>query len=404
MSTELAIGLSCIMVVLILLSSMFSAAETAYSSVNPAKIQEEISKKSKTGKILKKHLKSFGWTLSTILIGNNLVNIGSSVLISYLLGTTFKNPVMVTIISIAAMTPIIVIFGEILPKLFARKYAYKYLVKIVFVLEVLNWVFLPLTLPLKKLKITPNVTNTEDQIKQLLFIGKQEGVIEKREATLATNALDLDSRKVVTVQTKIKDTKFLESNQSIRVAKKIFEETGFSRIPLIHKGNWIGVIHLKDIVFKSTGQLLEFCKEVPTISKNTILTLALEKLRYNNSHIAFVSQTNKGKNIIGIITLEDIIEELVGEIYDEHDKFKKIREVGLHKWVAEGGSLMQDLQEELNIEFEDAEEDTTIYQWISKRINRHIKVGLKYTYKGKVKFKVSENKKSSETVFEITEK
>ncbi len=404
MGTELTIGLIVLLCFLIILSSTFSAAETAYSSVNPAKVQQEINKNGKTGRLLKKHLNSFGWTLSTILIGNNLVNIGASVLISYILGHSFDNQVLSTVISIAVMTPIIVIFGEILPKLFARKYAYGYLVKIVFLMEILNWFFLPLTLPLKKLNISQGVTNTEDQIKQLLHIGKQEGVIEKRESTLAINALELDSRKVKNIFVKIKSVITIKSTATIKEAIKIFKKSGHTRIPLKHKGALIGILHLKDVLFNDGKTLLELCQEVPTISVNTILTVALEKLRYTRTHLAFVAPSNKSKSIVGIFTIEDIMEELVGEIYDEYDKVGKIMEVGLHKVIVGGNTKIKKLGERLNIDFEDTNKDTIVYKWLSNRINRHIKKGLKYTYKNKITFKVIENKKQGETIFEITEK
>ncbi|MCP4336769.1 MAG: HlyC/CorC family transporter [Mycoplasma sp.] len=406
MSKSLIIGLSILLVCLILLSSIFSAAETAYSSVNPAKIQQEISKNKKTGRLLKKHLKTFSWTLSTILIGNNLVNICASVLISYILSHTFiNNDLLTTILSVSVMTPIIVIFGEILPKLFARKYAYGYLVKIVFLMEILNWFFLPLTLPLKKMSLSSGVTNTEDQIKQLISIGRKEGVIEKREATLATNALEFDSIKVNNIYIKIQETITLNSTDTVAIAKEKFKKSGYTRIPLKHKNEYIGIIHLKDLIFKKNNQdLLSLSYKVPIISKNTILTLALEKLRYEKSYIGFVSATNKDKKVVGIFTMEDIIEELIGEIYDEHDKLGDIREVGLHKLIVEGKTKLSVLEKRLNTNFDNKDSNITVYKWVSNRINRNIKKGLKYIYKNKYIFKVIENKKFEQTIFEITEK
>ncbi len=404
MKKEIIIVLSLVLMFLIILSSFFSAAETAYTSVKPVKIQTELKKNTKTGKLLNRHIKSFGWTLSTILIGNNIVNIAASVLTSYLLGQVFVNTAMASIISVAVMTPIIVVLGEIIPKILARKYSFGYLKKIVFIMEIFHWIFLPLTYPISKINLNQGPTNTEKELKQILDMGRREGIIEKREATLTKNALDLDSKKVGDAFTEINNVVSIKSDASIAEAKSLFNFSGHSRIPVISGKKIMGIIHIKDIAFLKSGKIMDFIQKPPYISKNTILTKALEKMRLEQSHIAFVTKNNKTNVPVGIITLEDIIEELIGEIYDEHDNVDSVRELGLHKWTAEGNDTMGQLNEVVNIKFEHAKDDMTLNQWISSRINRRIKTNLIYTYKNQVKFKVISNKKGEETLFEITEK
>ncbi|CAM9155605.1 hemolysin family protein [Mycoplasma marinum] len=403
MNDSIIIGLIVLLIILILLSSMFSAAETAYTSVNSAKISMEVKKKTRAGKVLKKHLKSFGWTLSTILIGNNIVNIGSSVLISYLFTQQFS-PGTATILSIAVMTPIIVVFGEIIPKILAKKYSFGYLKKICFVMELLNYLFYPFTYPISKINISSEVTNTENELKQLLDTGRQEGVIEKREATLASNALDLDSTKVSAAFTRRKQVVFITDKTSLEEAKDIFDYTGYSRLPLIKNKKWIGTVHLKDIIFMSEGQPEEMVSEVPFVSKNMILTNVLETMRLKKTHIAFVTDVSKSQKVIGIITLEDIIEELLGEIYDEHDVTDTVRQLGLYKWVAEGQDHMTKISEITGFVFNDVEQEQTLKQWLKKRLNRHIKEGLIYVHRKKIRIKVISNKKGQPTLFEIAEK
>ncbi len=404
MSTSLIIGLIALLIVLILLSSMFSAAETAYSSVNPAKISLEVKKKTKSGKLLKKHLNTFGWTLATILIGNNLVNIGASVLISYILGTLLNSTEIATLVSILVMTPIIVIFGEILPKVLARKYAFGYLKKIVFLMEFLNYLFFPFTYPISKINIGNGITNTENELKQVLDTGRKEGVIEKREATLASNALDLDSTRAGSVSTKRKQVITITEKTSLDEVKDIFDYTGYSRLPFIKNKKWIGTVHLKDIIFMTEGKPEEMVAEVPFVSKNMILTNVLEIMRLKKTHIAFVTETSKSEKVVGIITLEDIIEELFGEIYDEHDVTDSVRQLGLHKWTADGTDQMSKIAEITGYKFDDVEEGITLQQWMKKRINRHIKDGLIYVHRKKIRIKVISNKRGFVTQYEISEK
>ncbi|NQZ28890.1 MAG: HlyC/CorC family transporter [Mycoplasmatales bacterium] len=404
MSTPLIIGLIILLIVLILLSSMFSAAETAYSSVNPAKISLEVKKKTKSGKLLKKHLKTFGWTLATILIGNNLVNIGASVLISYILGTLLESTEIATLVSILVMTPIIVIFGEILPKVLARKHAFGYLKKIVFLMEILNYLFFPFTYPISKINIGNGITNTENELKQVLDTGRKEGVIEKREATLASNALDLDSTRAGSVSTKRKQVVTITEKTSLDEVKDIFDYTGYSRLPFIKNKKWIGTVHLKDIIFMTEGKPEEMVAEVPFVSKNMILTNVLEIMRLKKTHIAFVTETSKSSKVVGIITLEDIIEELFGEIYDEHDVTDSVRQLGLHKWTADGTDKMSKISEITGYYFDDIEEEINLQQWLKKRINRNIKEGLIYIHKKKIRIKVISNKRGFPTQYEISEK
>ncbi len=404
MSRTIIVILIALLILLILLSSMFSAAETAYSSVNPAKVSLEVKKKTKTGRILKKHLNTFGWTLATILIGNNLVNIGASVLISYILSSLLDSPLFATLISILLMTPIIVIFGEIVPKVLARKYAFGYLKKIVFIMEILNYLFFPFTYPISKINIGNGITNTENELKQVLDTGRKEGVIEKREATLASNALDLDSIKAGAVCTKATQVTVITEKDSLSKVKDVFDYTGYSRLPFIKAKKWIGTIHLKDIIFMKEGNLEELVAEVPFVSKNMILTNVLEIMRLKKTHIAFVTENNKSHKVVGIITLEDIIEELFGEIYDEHDVTDSVRQLGLHKWTAGGTDEMKKISKITGYEFEDIEEEITLQQWLNKRINRHIKEGLIYVYKKKIRIKVISNKRGQVTQYEITEK
>ncbi len=403
MSFTLEIALIIVALILIVFSAFFSAAETAYSSVSQSKIETSAKNKKRASLLIQKHYSKFGWTLSTILIFNNLVNIAASTLVAYLFSNIMTNQVMATIVATFVMTPIIVILGEIIPKLLAKKYSFGYLTKIAYVMETLNWVFFPLTFPLSKLALSSKVTNTETEIKTMIDLANREGVLEKREATLAKNALDLDSSKIHNIMTSRKSVKTVSIEATISKALEIFAKTGHSRLPVTKKDIYVGVVLLKDIFRVSEGNVSDYVLSVPYISKNSIATKALEKMRKLKTHIAFVSSSKSATKVLGIITIEDIIEEIVGEIYDEHDASKSVREIGLHKLFAIGSASMKELETISKQKFEDSK-DVSIRQWLQSRINRTIKTGLTYTYKNKYMFKITSNKNGQETEIEITQK
>ena len=268
-----------ILFLLILASAFFSGSETAYSSVSRVKIEKAVNEGKKSGKLIMKHYKTFGVTLATILIANNLVNVLASAITTYLFTSIFSSG-LATIIATFVMTPIIVFFGEITPKLIAKKYSYGYLTKVAYMMEILNFLFLPLTFFLKRWALNAKVTNSEDELKTYLKIASSEGVLEKREATLAANALDLDSTQVSRVYTKIREVFFVHENDVLKQVKKRFQSTGHSRLPVKNsKGKFVGVILLKDIIFKNKGQAKDFLISIPFVSKNMIVPKVLEKLQ-----------------------------------------------------------------------------------------------------------------------------
>ena len=404
MSTPLIIILSIVLVFLIFLSAFFSAAETAYSSLSAITLTKKAKTKKKSALLITKHYKSFGWTLSTILISNNLVNIASSSLLTYTLTSTLGATPMVTVISIFVMTPLIVIFGEIFPKLLAKKYSYGYLSKVVYTIEALNWVFLPFTFFLRKLNFNSGVTNSETDLKAILNLAKDEGVLEKNEASLATNALDLDAIKTKDIMTLKKDVVTMKKGTTLIAAIKLFKKTGFSRIPVVNGNNkYLGIVIMKDIILQDETTIDNFIIEVAHISKNRIASSALEDVRSSRSHMAFVCKTKTDSNVLGVITLEDIVEELIGEIYDEHDKTLSIKEIGLHNFKASGSTKMAEVSKIVGIKFEDSQ-NITLKKWLQKRIKRKVREGLKYTYKNSISFKVVANKNNQETIIKIRKK
>ena len=166
---------SIILILLLTFSAIFSSCETAYTSINPSKIETMIDNKEKGAKLIKKQHMFFNRTISTILIANNLVNIASSALFSYLLSTlipTNKSNLQV-IISTCVLTPIIVIFSEVVPKVVAKAHPVGVIKSFYWFIEMLYWLFIPLTYPISKIGKKIYITNTEEEVKSLIDIAKE---------------------------------------------------------------------------------------------------------------------------------------------------------------------------------------------------------------------------------------
>ncbi|MCK5945908.1 MAG: CBS domain-containing protein, partial [Mycoplasmataceae bacterium] len=228
-------------------------------------------------------------------------------------------------------------------------------------------------------------------------------VLEKNEATLAANALDLDSIIIKDIMVKKAGILSMKKGTKIDAALKLFKETGFSRIPVTHNNKFVGIVILKDIFLSKEETIDAYVIQVAKISQNKIVSKALEVLRSSRSHLAFVYKTKNSEGVMGIVTLEDIVEELIGEIYDEHDKYGKIKEVGLHKYEAKGSVKMGDVNKMLKIKITN-DVDISLKKWLQSHIKRKVKKGLTYSYNKKVMFKVIENKNNEETIIKIVQK
>lgn len=405
MSTGVQIGLIVALFFLVIGSAIFSASETAYTSLSRAKLEQEIKDGSKSALLVRKHIQKFGQTLATILICNTLVNIASGSLITYLFTDLLGASSQVSLISTAIMTPILVVFGELIPKMLAKKSPLKYLKFLSVIIHVLNFILWPFTFPISKITLSSKVTNTETDLLNLIRVATKEGVLEVSEATLAKNALELDSTKISEVMTKKKEFIFVNSGITVGAALKVFETSGHSRLPVKKADKFVGILLLKDVVWVSEEDVVDkYSKPAFYLSKNILLSKALEKLRFNKTHMALVTETSKTTAVLGLITLEDIIESLIGEIYDEHDKTQVVSEIAPFKWTILGNAPMQDVVKELKLKVKLSDLDMTLKEFLQDKINRRIKKGLKYTYKNQFVFKVLSNKKNHETVIQITRK
>lgn len=329
-------GLWFVLAILILMSSFFSATETAFLSLNRIRIKNKANEGNQKAKLVMSLVDQYDTLLSTILIGNNIVNIASAS-ISTLLFTDLFGPSGVTISTIF-MTIVVLIFGEITPKSLAKDFPEAFATFAAPVIKFLSVVLKPINYLFalwKKVvssifKSTDSHAITEEELITIVEEATQEGGIDEREGELIRSAIEFNELDATDILTPRIDIVGVEENASFEEINKTFNESGYSRLP-VYKGtidNIIGVIHLKDLHNHTSKDTRDLFKEVVYTTQTIAISTLLHLLQTKKSHLAVICDEHGGTS--GIVTLEDIIEELVGEIWDEHDEvikeFEKIEE------------------------------------------------------------------------------
>ena len=335
----------CILVVLVLLSGMFSMLETAFSSMNMIKIKRKAKRGNKKA-IAVYHLSGdFSFVITTLLIFNNIVNIAASSLATFLFSSLFG--VSGVFYSTVVMTVVILIFGEITPKIIAKSHPESIVLSMIYVLKVLIFITYPIGFVVSKIESffrerghhKKDVTATQSELLEIVQTIESEGVINQDERELIESALEFDDKQIRHIMVAMEDVVYLDENSGIDDIKKAYEEHGYSRIPVLNSKHdeVIGILHESDafrcLLEDKNINVKELVREPILISECRRLPLALTKLQKSKSHMAIVVNNLKECELLGIVTLEDILEEIVGEIYDEHDEIPlDIVEIGHHSF------------------------------------------------------------------------
>ena len=376
-----SIGYIIALIALVGMSAFFSGTEMSFSSVNRVRMKALANKGDKRAKLVCDLSDQYDRLLSTILIGNNLVNILSSSIATMVFIRFFGDRGVS--LSTVVMTVVILIFGEISPKTLAKDYADRFAMSVapvirllILVLTPVNWLFTQWKKLLGKLfpaKEEPGMT--EEELLTIVDEAEQGGDLDEHESDLIRSAIefnDLDAEDILTHRV---DVVGVDADDSMDEVERVFKESGFSRLPVYEDNidNIIGIIHEKDFYAargaKSPRDIMHPALYVTPGSKISVLLRMLQKAK---THIAVVKDEYGGT--AGIVTMEDIIEELVGEIYDEHDEvveeFKRLPDGTV---VAEGSAELDKLQEQLGIPGEfDA---TTVGGWVTELLGRIPQVG-----------------------------
>lgn len=352
-----------VFVILLILSAFFSASETAYSSANIVRLTNfaENGKKS-AAKAIKVHQK-FDNTLSSILIGNNIVNIAMATIGAFIAAKLIVDDTVSGIVSTAIVTLIVLIFGEIMPKSFAKRHAEGMAMKTAYILSFLNILFFPLNFLFNGLSrliskgekedVTPTVT--EDELETIVDNMADEGVIEENDSDLIINALKLSDKIIDDIMIPRIDMVAIDVDESIENIKKIFFENQYSRVPVYKddKDKILGILYERDfftcLIEKKEFKIVDILKPAKYVNKKMPVDDFIRELQKEKVHMAIVS--GKFGETAGLVTMEDALEELVGEIYDEHDDVEKELCVKLtdNEYIIDAKIDMKELFEKLNL-------------------------------------------------------
>ena len=362
-------------VVLFLLSAFFSGAETSITATGTGKLRTL----QETGKY--RFLNStFQWliddtqeALTVCLIANNVVNISASALASSVALGIFGAGALVVVVPV--MTVLIVIFGEILPKSAAMVYAEHVLIFAAPILRVLAFLIAPIAWAMKKcvtgigllLHIdlgTQQVFVTRDEIEQFVKIGEESGALEASERRMIDGIIDFDETRVHEIMIPRTDMIAIEADAKLGEAVSLFIEEGHSRIPVYEESpdNIVGILYVKDTLKNlSEGNLESGVRELlrkPIFVPETIRTAELlENMRREHIHIAIIVDEYGG--VAGIVTMEDILEQIVGEIQDEYDEeAPEIQKLDDGSYMVQGIMSLEDLNEELGTDFHSDDAET----------------------------------------------
>ena len=380
------------LVLLVLCYSFFSASETAFSSLNKIKLKALANAGNKRAESTYELTEKFSKLLTTILIGNTIVNVVAASLATVLFVNLFGGNGVA--ISSVVMTLVIMIIGEILPKNIAKHIPEKFAMSVTPILKLLMFIFSPLTFIFEYFeKIISNIfkssseTYSTDEFITMVEEANEEGDIEDHEADLITNALEFNDLDVGEILTPRIDVVAIDVDEdSNKDIEKMYRDSGYSRLPVYKDNldNIIGVLHEKDfyyhLLYKKNLDVKDILQDVMYTSAQVKISSLLKQFQTSKSHMAVVVDEYGGTE--GIITMEDILEELVGEIYDEHDEvieyYKKLDD---NTYLVKADVDIDDMFEHFGIDNQEEYEYNTATGWVIENLDKIPTIGDSFDYK-----------------------
>ncbi|MBQ6947952.1 MAG: HlyC/CorC family transporter, partial [Clostridia bacterium] len=368
----------------------FSATETAFSTLNKTKLKTLAEAGNKKADLAVKLSENYDKLISTILIGNNIVNILLASIGTVLFTLLLNDGDTGATVSTVAVTVVVLIFGEITPKSAAKDMPERFAMFSAPIIQFFVWLFLPLNFlfGLWKKLVSKIIKSDDDskmsQAELLMFVDEvqQEGSIDKSEGALLKNAIEFTERRAEDILTHRVDIEAVSVDTDKTEIAKIFTQMRFSRLPVYEESidNIVGVIHQKDLYENGAltdKPLSEIMKPALFVQRSGKIDDLLKKLQKNKSHVAVVVDEYGGT--YGLVTMEDILEELVGEIWDEHDEviipFKKIAD---HTYLADGTADVDEFFEYFGIESET--ESVSVGGWVMEQLEEVPEKGALFTY------------------------
>ena len=378
-----------IIIACVVMSAYFSATETAFSSLNRIRIKNMAEKGDKRARLVLRMSENYDSLLSTILIGNNIVNIACASLATLLFVDWLGSDAGPSV-STAVTTVVVLLFGEVSPKSIAKespeafaKFSAPLLNVLMFVLTPFNFLF-GLWKKLLSLifRSSDSQAVTEEELLTIVDEAEQEGGIDTQEGSLIRNAIEFTETEAIDVLTPRIDLTAVSVDDSKEDIAAIFAETGYSRIPVYRDSidHIIGILYQKDFhnyVYHTDKDIASIIRPAIYVTGNKLIGELLQDLQKSKSHLAVVMDEFGGT--VGIVTMEDILEELVGEIWDEHDEVvEEIKQTGENEYEVLGNTNVQKLFERLDI---DKELDVvTVSGWVMAELARIPEVGDTFQY------------------------
>ena len=378
------------LVILVGFSAFFSASETAFSSLNQIRLKSRAEDGDASAARVLAMAEQYDKLLSTILIGNNIVNIAAAS-IGTILFTQMLGAERGATVSTIVLTIIVLIFGEVTPKSLAKEMPEKvatavspFLVLLMALMTPLTWLFTQWKKLLGHFVHSGEAdTITEGELMTMVSEAENDGELTDRESELIRSAIEFDDVEVEEILTPRVDVVAVEDDIPLEELAQTFAESGYSRLPVYHGtiDNIIGVVHEKDFYIARLKKATKIDDlVVPTLytTGSTQISQLLRTLREQHHHLAVVVDEYGGTE--GIITLEDILEELVGEIWDEHDEVTEdFRKQSDGSWLVSGSASVDDLYEELDLPEEEDIDSNTVNGLVQEKTCHLPKVGDRFT-------------------------
>ena len=377
-----------IIVICVIMSAYFSATETAFSTFNKIRLKTMADKGNKKAALALKLEGNYDALISTILIGNNIVNI-----LSASLGTLFftgllkSNPDLAATVSTIVLTLVVLVFGEISPKTIAKNMPEKFVLFSAPIINAMRVILTPFNyifrawqnLLGKMFKADDDKGMTEEELISIIEEAEEDGGIDEEEGSLIKSAIEFGDLEVGDIFTPRIDITALPADADKALVAKVFAESGYSRIPVYEDDldNVIGILYYKDFYTKAYGKnvpISEIIKPVIYVATTQQVNELMKELQEKQLHLAVV--TDEFGSTAGIVTLEDILEEIVGEIWDEHDEvIEEIKEIGEKEYIVSGKANTDKLFSLLDITTDTESDLVTINGWAMEALGRLPEVG-----------------------------
>ena len=384
--------LIAIMVGLVILSAYFSATETAFSTANKTKLKTLAEKENRKAKLALSLTENYDKLISTILIGNNIVNIAlSSIATVFFIELMVGHTDLAPTVSTAVITVVVLIFGEITPKSLAKDFPEKFAMFSAPIIRCLIILFTPVSFLFgqwkKLISKLFKKDEEEDKMSQeelLMFVEEveQEGSIDKNEGNLLRNVIEFTERRADDVLTHRMDLEAVSVDSTMDEIADTFTNSQYSRL-LVYRDSIdtiVGVIHQKDFFGKNgvtTRNLDDLLTPVVYAQPSVLINELLLTLQKNQTHVAVILDEYGGT--LGIVTMEDILEELVGEIWDEHDEVEEdfLQKIGEDTYLVDCSASLDDFAERFDMDIES--ESGTVGGFVMEKFGVMPEVGETYS-------------------------